>query len=239
MSLDLQNIIKDVLNKNVVIPKQYEVILDDLKKAEGGYLHYNSKEVDITTGYGIYKAKHPGALVFKYIESLATDINSNPTNTWKDQATLKKIDNRINPEVERYLSYLFYKDFLAGARIELFDPSNVILVTNLYTNSPKGCWMSIQEGLRDMQKDGILKIPLDKLSGVDGLFGDVTRKALIAFSEIVTETEYEKVLINKLFRKSVLLAMKTYYTKLIAGDPSKHLINAKGWDNRMEELEHK
>lgn len=238
MSTDINKIISDVINKKTSIPKQYEVILDDLKKAEGGYLHYNSKETDITTGYGIYKVKHPGALIFKYITTLTTDIGT-PSTSWKDTATLKKIDNRINPDVERYLTYLLYKDFLAGARIELFDPSNVILITNLYTNSPKGCWMSVQEGLRDMQKDGILKIPLSNLSIVDGSFGNKTRDALLLLNSIATETEFERVLIHKLFKKSVLLAMKTYYTKLIAGDPSVHLVNAKGWDNRIEELEHK
>ena len=141
--------------------------------------------------------------------------------------------------IKRYLTYLFYKEFLAGARIELFDPSNVILITNLYTNSPKGCWMSVQEGLRDMQKDGILKIPLSNLSIVDGSFGNKTRDALLLLNSIATETEFERVLIHKLFKKSVLLAMKTYYTTLISGNPSVHLVNAKGWDNRIEELEHK
>lgn len=99
--------------------------------------------------------------------------------------------------------------------------------------------MSVQEGLRDMQKDGILKIPLSNLSIVDGSFGNKTRDALILLNSIATETEFERVLIHKLFKKSVLLAMKTYYTTLISGNPSVHLINAKGWDNRIEELEHK
>lgn len=238
MSNTLETIISDVINGKVKIPSQYEVILSDLKITEGGYLHYNSKEVDITTGYGIYKYRHPNALIFKYIESITKDIPGKTTE-WKDKALLKKIDGRINPAVERYLSYLFYKDYLASARIELFDDSNVILITNLYTNSLKGCWMSVQEALRDMSKDGILPIPLKDLSIVDGSFGDKTRKALIAFKEITTETKLERIYMHKLFKKSVLLAMKTYYTGLIVGNPNTHLTNGKGWDNRLEELEHK
>ena len=71
------------------------------------------------------------------------------------------------------------------------------------------------------------------------VFYCMSKDVAIAQNPLEKKTEFERVLIHKLFKKSVLLAMKTYYTTLISGNPSVHLVNAKGWDTRIEDLEHK
>jgi len=234
----LEDIINGVINKTYIIPEEYNVLLDNIKKAESGILHYNSKETDITNGYGIYRQRHPNALVFNYIDNISKPFTKLPSSKWNNKQLLKSLNSVINQDIDRYLSYLFYKEYLAGAKLELFDKDHVVLVANLYTNSPKGAWMSIQEGLRDMQKDGVLNIKLSDLPIVDGVFGGKTARALTLLKEIKTETVYEKVLINKLFKKSVLLAMKSYYADITSNNPDKFVGYLKGWDNRIEDLEH-
>lgn len=220
------------------VPTEYVVFLDSLKKAEGGYIHRNQGESDITTGYGIYKAVHPTAEVFNYIDSLAKTLNIYGDSSSWTKIEIDKINKILNVNTERYLTYLFYNKYLAGAHLNLFTPQMIPVMVNLYTNSTKGAWMSIQEGLRDLHADGILDLHKSDLSTVDGKYGGKTKRALVMFKNIKTTTDYEKDLLNIIFRKSVLLAMKTYYTKLVTARPDKFLKFAKGWDNRIEKLEH-
>lgn len=238
MSLQLKEILTKIPEALATIPSSYNTLLDNLKAAESGYLHYNDTEEDITTGYGIYKKEHPNNLIFKYIEDISKQHTVLPTTEWKDKSLLAVINNDIDKNVERYLTYLFYKEYLEPAHLDLFTSEMVMVMVNLYTNSPLGAWKSIQEGLRDLSKDGVLPLKLDELSTVDGVYGGKTELALLAFKNIETQTVLEKILINKLFRKSVLLAMKTFYTRLGSGNPDKFLGYIKGWDNRIEELEH-
>ena len=220
---------------NVIIPEQYKKLLDNLKEAEGGDLHRNSNELDVTNGWGVYRGKGLGRNfkpLWDHIESVAVEISSEPSNQWsKNECEL--IDNLLDKEIEEKLSYLFYKDYFKNAHLDLFHKDLVILMSNLYTNSPEGAWMSVQEGLRDIVNDGILPIPMNDMSIVDGDYGRKTRDALIKFKEIADRKD---VIILK---KSILLAMKSYYIDLSVGNPDKFLRYLNGWDNRMEDLEHK
>lgn len=235
--MTLQQYIDGVKQGRLLPSKHYKPILDNLLKAEGGTIHYNSREIDITSGYGIYRAVHPNAMVFKYIDSLAIGITNKPSKEWTKKE-IDEINKKLDPKVDRFLSYLFYRDIYKGAHLELFDESLVILMSNLFANAPKGAWMSIQEGLRDMQREDIIKLPMSELSIVDGAFGNKTRNALNYLNNIKTETAYEKVLIYKVFKRSILMAMKTYYIELATAYPDKFLINLRGWNNRAEALEH-
>lgn len=216
------------------ITEQYLMLLDNIKQAESGNLHRNPKETDITSGWGIYKGGKAGASftpIWEYIDSLAAVVTDQPSHLWTND-DIEAIDKLIDKDKELELSYEFYKEYFKDARLHLFHKDLVVLMSNLYTNSPKGAWSSIQEGLRDVSKDKILPMPLNELSIVDGSFGAKTERALNKFLEVA---DWKDVLI---FKKSVLMAMKTYYTGLIASNPDKFLEYSKGWDNRMETLEH-
>jgi len=216
------------------IPKQYLVLLDNLKTTEGGYLHHNEKEIDITNGWGIYRGTGLGKdfkPLWDYIDSVAKQVTSKPSPQWT-LAELQAIDKLLDKNIELNLTYTFYKEYFKDARLHLFPSRLVILMSNLYTNSPKGAWMSIQEGLRDLVADKILLVDIKDLSIVDGNFGDKTEKALNLFLSIADRKD------EIIFKKSVLLAMKSYYIDLSISNPTKFLGNLNGWDNRMENLEH-
>lgn len=218
------------------IPRQYVKLLDHIESAEGGVLHRNKNESDITSSWGIYRGSPDGknfTELWDYIENVGKNVTDKPTHLW-DSETIKAVDEIIkqDPITEHYLSYKFYKKYLRGARLKLFPDELVIVMANLYTNTPLGAWMSVQEALIDITKDKILDLELDDLSAVDGGFGKKTRDSLIKFRD---NSDWKDVLI---FKKSILLAMKTYYIDLSTSDVEKYLRNLPGWNARVENLEH-
>lgn len=211
--------------------KQYEKLLDSLSNFEGGKLHYNSKEKDITNGYGIYRFQQPKAEIWTYIDSLAKDITNLPSSQWTKEI-VEKVNAKIDKSKERELTYKFYKSFFANAYLELFHEDLVILMVNLYTNSPLGAVKSIQEALNDCYKYGIFNIPKEEVPEVVGKFGPKTRKAIEKFS---LNADFKDIII---FKNCALLYMKTFYGELAVDKSSTMLINLKGWNNRMEALQH-
>ena len=230
--------LENIIYSKTSIPTEFEVLLDSIKIVEGGILHYNNKETDITNGYGVYRAIHSDNIVFKYIDSVAKDITGLKSSSWKDKVLLNMIDNVIDKDIDRYLSYLFYKEYLKNAKLYLFDSSLSVMLAGLYSNSPVGMWKSVQESLLDMVKDDILPLSIKDLSLPDGVFGSKTENALLILKNLETSTKKEKELVIKLFKKSILLSMKSYYINIIDDNPDKYVKNILGWNNRVEELEH-
>lgn len=216
------------------IPYNYKIFLDHVKEAEGGYIHRNPKEINLTNSYGIYAGSAAAKAIpelWDYLEDVAKPLTSLPMHKWSPRL-ISRIEPLVDDEVERYLSYKFYEKYLEGARLHLFSKDLVLVMGNLYTNSPLGAWKSVQEALRDISKDNILPIELKELSIVDGKFGPKTERALREFDRIADWKD------RIIFKKSILLAMKTYYSELIARNADKFLINIRGWNHRIEELEH-
>lgn len=211
--------------------KQYEHLLDNLFKAEGGYLHRNSKESDITNAYGIYRYRQPQAALWTYIDSVAKKVTSLPSKSW-DKATIEKIDKLIDKNKERELSYQFYKEFFKTAYLELFPDDLVIMVANLYANTPKGATEAIQEALRDVAQYGLIDMFLKDMPPVIGRFGPSTRRAVTRFTELADRKDII------IFKNCALLYMKTYYADLVISKTDTMLPNLKGWNNRMEDLQH-
>lgn len=226
----LKEYTENIRNTMATIPSNYNIILDNIKKAESGSVHRNTSEADITNGYGIYRAVYPNAEVFKYLDLIGNTLGLGKSSTWT-KANLDKVNATIDPVVDRYLSYLFYADYFKNAHIDLFHPDNVIMMTNLYTNSMKGAWMSVQEGIIDMVKFGYLNVDMKDVSIVDGDFGNKTRDNLILLRDMSKE-------VNLIFKLSVISGMKTYYIKLASTNPTKFLQYLNGWNNRMETLQH-
>lgn len=211
--------------------KQYEKLLDSLYGFEGGRLHYNAKEKDITNAYGIYRHIQPKAALWKYIDSLAVGITTKPSNQW-DKTIIDAVNAKIDKSKERELSYQFYKDFFSGAHLELFHEDLIILVINLFTNSPLGCIESIQEALNDCYEYGIFKIAKEEVPEVIGKFGPKTQSAVKKFCSLADDKDII------IFKNCALLYMKTYYAELAVDKTATMLPNLKGWNNRMEALQH-
>lgn len=211
--------------------KQYEKLLDSLYGFESGRLHYNSKEKDITNAYGMYRFQQPKAELWKYIDSLAVGITTLPSNQWTKDI-VEKVNAKIDKAKERELTYQFYKSFFAKAHLELFHEDLVILIVNLYTNSPLGAIKSIQEALNDCYEYGIFKIAKEAVPEVVGTFGPKTQAAVKLFSDNADEKDII------IFKNCALLYMKSFYGELAVDKSSTMLINLKGWNNRMEALQH-
>lgn len=211
--------------------KQYEKLLDSLYQFESGRLHYNGKEKDITNGYGIYRFQQPKAALWTYIDSLAKDITTLPSNKWTKDI-VDKVNAKIDKTKERELTYQFYKSFFANAHLELFHEDLVILMVNLYTNSPLGATESIQEALNDCYEYGIFKVAKEEVPEVVGQFGPKTQSAIKKFCDNADEKDII------IFKNCALLYMKSYYGELAVDKSSTMLVNLKGWNNRMEALQH-
>ena len=211
--------------------KQYEKLLDSLYQFESGRLHYNGKEKDITNGYGIYRFQQPKAALWTYIDSLAKGITTLPSSKWTKDI-VDKVNAKIDKSKERELTYQFYKSFFANAHLELFHEDLVILMVNLYTNSPLGATESIQEALNDCYEYGIFKVAKEEVPEVVGQFGPKTQSAIKKFCDNADEKDII------IFKNCALLYMKSYYGELAADKSSTMLVNLKGWNNRMEALQH-
>lgn len=209
----------------------YKKMLDDLYKAEGGKLHRNSKEHDVTNAYGIYRYIHPKAEIWTYVDSIAKTLTTKKSTEWNEDI-IKAIDRQIDKTKERELSYKFYKEFFKGAYLELFHPDLVNMIANLYANTPLGTTKAIQEALNDCYKFGVFNVPLEVVPPVMGSFGPQTRNAVKVFSE---QADWKDVII---FKNCALLYMKTYYAELAINKKDLHLPNLRGWNNRVETVQH-
>ena len=92
------------------IPARYKDILAFLKIQEGGVVHHNAGEADITNGYGIYKYAWPNVEIWKYIRSVGM-IQGLPSETksWSDAACRNVVTPNIDPKYDLWLSYKAYK----------------------------------------------------------------------------------------------------------------------------------
>lgn len=208
-------------------------ILEYLAKAESIEVHRISTESDITAPYGIARAKHPNADIFDTIDGIAESVGiTDASKNWSEN----DID-KINAKIKRTVSYQtyiyseaedFYKEFLKGAHLELFPPECKVAMYSIYTNSPKGAWMSVQQSIRDLFSNRYVKAnPI-----ADGACGKNTKSAL----NITTETLHNQRFSGHYFETLMLSNMKTYYAKLAVANPDKYLVSLKGWNNRMNEL---
>lgn len=207
--------------------------LNYLLKAEGYEIHRNTKEDDITTAGGIYRAKHPTDPIFKYIDDIARSINlPAKSSTWTKQQieTLNTHikNNNLTSTMLQYISN-FYDKYLASAHIDKFPMLCQVTVLSLYTNSPKYGWISIQQAINHLIDNDIVK-NISKLS-TDGVAGPNTIKAVVSTTQqLTTETQ------ELLYEAYILLAMSAQYGKLVASSPDKYLQYLVGWNNRLQVL---
>lgn len=217
--------------------KQLDLILDNLKEAEGGKLHRNSKELNITNAYGIYRHIHPKAKIWEYIDRVALTVTRAPADKW-DAAMINKINLLIDPTIERGLSKEFYSSYFRNLPTDLIHTDSILVIANCFTNTQTGTLEAIQEGLNDCYKYGLFKFTPSKerkdgnILTVDGKFGDESKRALTAFMSVSDRKD------RLIFRSCMLLWMKSNYIKLAVNNQTGMLPNLRGWDNRMESAQH-
>ena len=217
------------------IPKEYMLFLKNIRKREGGELHRNRNETDITTGAGIYRGKHPHEDIFKYIDSVAQSIGiQRPSKDWTD-SEIKEVDALLNPSELDKLSYQFYKKYLSGAMLHLFPGEDLVkTMADLYTNSPKGAWKAVQYMIKIAYNRGYLDISEKDISVIDGLPGRKTKIGMDAISTL--KDGYLEAC-----RAYMIFGMTLYYIDISLDEMDvnipgvdKHLKYLKGWThNRM------
>ena len=107
--MNIENLKLDMANAAGDMSK-YKGILDYLTTAEGGKIHYNSTEKDITSGRGIYRYNNKG-IIWDYVDTVAKSIGIIiPSVSW-DKDELDKINKNVDPKIMEYLEYLFYKQY--------------------------------------------------------------------------------------------------------------------------------
>jgi hypothetical protein len=207
-----------------------KIILDYLANAEGTTVHRNSTETDITSPYGIYRAVHPKASIFGYIDSIAKSIGVVSQSKDLDKSTIDKINLKLdNAKVLAYADE-FYNTYLAGAKLELFKDEAKIAMLSMYTNSNTGAWIAVQRAIISLVKSKQIPLELSQVSIDDGKFGGKTQNALTLIKQHNYISGYH-------FESLILFYMTTYYVELWKKNPQKYGIYLDGWKNRMAKLQ--
>ena len=214
------------INLELVIPTTNEKeMLDMLKKLEGGRLHFNKGEKDITNGYGIYRYAHPNAEIWKYIDNIAQSLGINvPSYRWS-RDMISAVNINIDPEIEAKLSLVFYREYFAPTKMELYPASFIKCLVSIYVNGVKLYNRSLQLALNKMIKAG--RVPGPMLV-VDGAVGNKT----LGVVKIITS----KPELHEEFKQVFLDTCKESYTSLANSNPAKYGRFLKGWHNRVEAL---
>ena len=223
--MNIEKIILDMKNSAEDMAK-YKGVLDYLAIAEGGKIHYNSTEKDITSGRGIYRYNNKG-VVWDYVDTVAKSIGIMiPSVSW-DKDELDKINKNIDPKIMEYLEYLFYKQYYAKIHLDEFPASIQPTVASIYANTEVGAIKSIQFAAKTMHKmdKKYLGLQDNEISEVDGGMGDDTRKAIKSLAG-------KDKIVHDLFETLMALYAAFNHGSLVASNPEKFLVYLKGWMNR-------
>ena len=202
--------------------------LDMLHRQEGGYLHRNRTELDITTGYGIYKYANPRASIWEYIDEVARSCGEMRHSREWDAKTIALINKQIDPVIERYYSYLFYKDYFAVLNLNAIPCVLIPLVTSIYCNAPKILIKGLQFGANkfNITRHG----PNAKKLAIDGVLGPTTRGVL---ENIYMSSTPEELLALKSY---IIDGIKQGYRNLANANPPKYGRYLNGWLRRVNEF---
>ena len=224
--------------------KQFEVLLKHIYTLEGGKLHRNSNELDVTNAYGIYRYQHPKDPLWIYIDEIANTVTRAPSTAWTKK-DIDAINSKIDKEKELVLSYNFYKKYLNLLDITRYPEDLVVSVVTCFVNTQTGTFKAVQEALNDCYKYKLFTFTPTKMQPngdlllADGDFGGNSKGALSAFvnNPNVTDKEIRR-LQNIIFKNCMLLYMKTHYANLTIANTGKFIGVLKGWCNRVEQAQH-
>jgi len=203
-------------------------VIDYLYTIEGNYFHRNETEEDITSPGGLYRAEHPKAKIWSYVDELGSKLGVGPSKTW-GELVLDEINKMADKDKVKELVEDSYNQYFASAHLNLFPLESLSTMINLYTNSPVGAWKSTQRSIWDLYHEGFLDIDRDNLSTVDGRYGLKTKNALL----VIKDLPYE---IRVMFKLSLISNMKTHYARIVASNPDEFVIYLKGWVARVDKL---
>lgn len=218
-----------------MITPQMQELLEYLSKEEGLDFHRNSKESDITSPYGIYKAVHDNAGVFKYLSQLAISLNVPRLSSEWNQSHLRTVNDFINSSkiVKQEIKQLiadFYTEYYKGANLDLIPPEAVITVVSIYTLSTKKAMISVQQSINELILNGFID---NEILKEDGAFGAKSREAMI---KVLKLRDDNNKFVGYYFEEKVINNMQQHLDELSYNNKEKFGVNRNGWRNRLERL---
>lgn len=198
-------------------------ILLKIKELEGGVLHKNAKEKDITTGYGIYKSVHPDEPIFEYIEKVAKDIGIDKPSPEYTKEDCAKIEKAMDEEEEIRLTDIFYTKYF-GTNMDFLLPKLQLIYKLTFINSVKIANESLQE---------LVNYCIDNLESckdvprlkVDGILGSASRAAIKQVQDIVKD--------DRDLTEFFFIIAVGEYIELVDRNRDKYGLYLKGWYNRL------
>lgn len=220
----------------------YNQLVEKLYKVEGGKIHKNKNELDITSSCGIYKYQHKDAKVFKYIDQIADAIGiTKPSSQWT-QLDIDSVNAHIDKDIELAYSIEFYKDYIKVIDLNKLPKEMVWPFFNIYINSNKIAGKALQYSSNQMIKSNSkLFNPKDlKPLSVDGIIGNGSREMIYSISEIINFIPQSE-LYGEMWKLYFVNRCKTEYVSIGTNDVAKtgtdkDIIYLKGWINRCDAL---
>ncbi len=204
-----------------------DFMLKHIYTAEGDYLHSNKGEHDITSPGGIYKHRHRRAYIFKYLDQVAAEVGiTKPSRQW-NRRDIAKINKAMHMPTIDVLVKIFYDKYLKGAKLNRFPGKLDIIMFDMYTNTQRGAWLSVQRALLDMRSNGYIDGDAI-LSRADGKAGRRTVDSLVHIGPTITN--------HKIMQRYMIANMREYYEMLVRKRPGKFKRYIRGWHNRMNRL---
>lgn len=224
-----------------------------LKEFEGGVLHKNAGETDITNGYGIYKGDNPKAEVFTYYADLAKELGIKTASSKWTKEEIKKVNDVIDPDRELQLSIEFYQEYFKPLSkfIDLFslDPLISVPYGNIFLNSNtignKSLQQSVNLIIESNLRNTFPEIATMNKIAEDGIVGPGTRKVVYFLNELFGEKAiYERELFFNYWCNIFISLCKTNYVDLSTDNlkktgTDKQLQYLRGWINRCDKLVYK
>jgi lysozyme family protein len=202
------------INSNKHSDSKKEGIMNYLARWEGTTLHWNRRETDMTTPYGIYRKSFPKAKIFKYIDKLSKKYLGK-TIRKRNLVDLNKFNKSItNSEKDkiRDMAYDFYMDTFMNDKVNGYlNPKEALTFFSLSVNGGLG------RGAKALQS------ALGTV--VDGKIGKGTLKALKTAKTAGRD-----------LNNGMLTYMENFYRYLVRKNPKKYRVNLKGWLNRLNGL---
>lgn len=224
-----------------MITGNMKIFINKLRKQEGGKIHRNKTEFDITSSCGVYRFQHPDAKVFQYIDDLAKSIGITKESTQWSQQEIDKINNIIDKDLEDeftaefYQTYFKYIDFNKLHKCLLWSYASIYVTSNRLANKAlqKSTNYLLQFYPDIFNKDGS-----KELLKVDGIIGNGSRALIYDVSSLVYENN---PYLGHMWKSLFINACKDYYVEIATSEveqtgTDKDLRYLRGWINRCNDL---
>lgn len=224
-----------------------ERVVAKLREQEGGIIHRNKGELDITSTCGVYRHSHPDAEIFKYLDELARDLGiAKPSANWTKE-DIDKINQNLDLNKEFHLNVDFYKTYIKVVNLSLLPSQIVFAFFSLYTNGNKLACESLQRSCNLLLNKHASVFNNDSNGNriykdlvVDGKIGSGSRGVIYHIADIISHSDQSE-LYGEIWRSYFLHAAKTAYVKIGTTDVAKtgtdkDIKYLRGWINRCDEL---